>query len=87
MNFIDYRVATLVRDSETLHQSFEDSSLIFELAKSQCQQRRRRSLYRQERRARVAKEARLARLMNHGKRILRFLTRQYPSLEAAEGTH
>jgi hypothetical protein len=87
MNPVDHRVTTLVRDSETLHQSFEDSSLIFEPAKSQRQQRRRRRLYRRERRARVAEEARLARLMNHGERILRFLTRQYPSLEAAEGTH
>lgn len=91
MNFIDHRVTALVRDSETLQQSFEDSSLIFEQAKSQ-RQRRRRRLHRRvypslERRARVTEEARLATLVNHSERILRFLTRQYLSLEAAEGTH
>jgi hypothetical protein len=92
MNFIDHRVAALVRDSQTLHQSFEDRSLIFEAAKSQHPQRSRRRLHRRvcsspERRARIPEEARLARLVNHSERILLFLTRQYPSLKAAEGTH
>jgi hypothetical protein len=91
MSFIDNRVTALVRDSETLHQSFEDSSLIFEAAKSQRQVRNRR-LHRRvypspERRGQISDGDRLATLVNYSERILRFLTRQYPSLEAAEGTH
>jgi hypothetical protein len=37
MNPVDYRVTALVRDSKTLHQSFEDHSLILEPAKLQQQ--------------------------------------------------
>jgi hypothetical protein len=92
MNSIGHRVADLVRESETLHQSFKDHSLIFEAGSLQRHHRRRRGLYRRacsshQCRARISEKARLVRLVNHGKSTLPFLTRQYPTLEFAESTH
>ena len=70
------------------HQSFEDHSLILEPAKLH---RRRRKLHHRasshQYRARITEEARLTRLEKHGEKIQRFLTRQYPTIEAAKGTH
>lgn len=89
MNPLHHRVAALVRDSQALHQSFEDHSLILEPAKSQ-QQRRRKLHYRDcshQPRPRITEETRLTRLEKHGEKIRRFLRRQYPTVEAAKGTH
>jgi hypothetical protein len=89
MNPLDYRVTALVRDSKTLHQSFEDHSLILEPAKLQPRRRRklqhRASSY--QRQARITGEARLMRLETHGEKIRRFLIRQYLTIEAAKGIH
>ena len=95
MKPIDHRVTDLVRESEKPHKSLEDRSPFFEPVELPRHRRRRGRLHHKvcpsrqlpAEIAQIREEARLTRLVNLREKILQFLTTQYPTIEAAKGTH
>jgi hypothetical protein len=95
MKPIDRRVTDLVRESEKPHKSLEDRSPVFEPVELPRHRRRRGRLHHKvcpsrqlpAEIAQIREEVRLTRLVNLREKILQFLTTQYPTIEAAKGTH